>query len=213
MNKIIYKISGMHCKSCEILIEDKLKEICDCEKILVDNKKEIAEIYYSKEKPNEKVILKELDKMGYKLIGEEKEILKTNESKNIEIISKNKNDYYEIFLAIIISASLYMIFSMLKLENLFTINSSSSSISYGSSILMGITAGLSTCMALVGGLIMSISAKFSESNQNIKPIEKFKPHLFFNIGRVIGFFILGGVLGILVLFFKYLYPLLGFLLF
>lgn len=67
MNKIIYKIFGMHCKSCEILIEDKLKEINPSWKIVVSNKSETAEIIYGDEMPNEELIKTELKKMGYEI--------------------------------------------------------------------------------------------------------------------------------------------------
>jgi len=50
-------------------------------------------------------------------------------------------------------------------------------------------------MALVGGLVMGVSTKYIESNPNLNFRDKFKPHIFFNLGRIFGFFILGGILG------------------
>lgn len=61
--------------------------------------------------------------------------------------------------------------------------------------LVGLTAGISSCMALVGGLILGISAKWSRENQDATRWSRFEPHVYFNIGRVAGFGILGGLLG------------------
>jgi len=61
--------------------------------------------------------------------------------------------------------------------------------------LVGLTAGVSTCMALVGGLVLGASARFAKQKPLATPWEKFTPHIFFTIGRIIAFFILGGIIG------------------
>lgn len=42
-------------------------------------------------------------------------------------------------------------------------------------------------MALVGGLVLGISAKWNAEHKNENGWPRFKPHVFFNIGRVFGF--------------------------
>jgi sulfite exporter TauE/SafE len=44
-------------------------------------------------------------------------------------------------------------------------------------------------MAVVGGLVLSISANFAKKGENIKP------QILFHLGRLASFFILGGVIG------------------
>ena len=51
-------------------------------------------------------------------------------------------------------------------------------------------------MALVGGLVLGSSARFSAQFPNATGMEKFKPHLYFNLGRIISYFVLGGVIGL-----------------
>ena len=60
------------------------------------------------------------------------------------------------------------------------------------SFIIGIIASLSSCLAIVGGLILSMSAKVaqSEGSSNAK-----RPLALFHTGRIIGFAVLGGVLG------------------
>ncbi len=64
-------------------------------------------------------------------------------------------------------------------------------VSYGAAALIGVVASLSTCMAVVGGLTLSMSASFAKSGDNIRP------QLFFHIGRLVAFFVLGGAIGAL----------------
>jgi copper chaperone CopZ len=46
MKKLVVPIAGMHCRSCEILIEDKLSEVPEIKKSYVNYKRGIAEISY-----------------------------------------------------------------------------------------------------------------------------------------------------------------------
>lgn len=64
-----------------------------------------------------------------------------------------------------------------------------SSVSYGTAFLIGIVASLSTCMAVVGGLVLSMSATFAREGDRVRP------QVLFHIGRIASFFILGGVIG------------------
>jgi sulfite exporter TauE/SafE len=62
------------------------------------------------------------------------------------------------------------------------------------SFLIGIIASLSSCLAIVGGLILSLSAKVSQDQWG--KIAK-KPIFLFHAGRLFGFAILGGILGLI----------------
>ena len=42
-----YQIKGMHCHSCELLIEDELMKISCVKQAVVSQKKGIAEIYFT----------------------------------------------------------------------------------------------------------------------------------------------------------------------
>ena len=62
-------------------------------------------------------------------------------------------------------------------------------VTYGTAFVIGVIASLSTCMAVVGGLVISMSATFAKEG------DKVKPQLMFHSGRIASFFILGGVIG------------------
>jgi len=53
-------------------------------------------------------------------------------------------------------------------------------------VMLGVTASVSTCMALVGGLVISLAASAA-------PTARLRPHLAFNAGRILGFTALGAI--------------------
>lgn len=82
---------------------------------------------------------------------------------------------------------IFVLLQKIGIVNLITTDN----VSYGTAFAIGIIASLSTCMAVVGGLVLSMSATFAKEG------DKVKPQLLFHAGRIISFFILGGVIGAL----------------
>lgn len=69
-------------------------------------------------------------------------------------------------------------------------------------LTLGLTAGVSTCMAMVGGLVLGFSASHAASLAAAgKTLPSFamrmRPQVAFNVGRIVGFGVLGAVLGAL----------------
>ena len=62
--------------------------------------------------------------------------------------------------------------------------------------LVGLTAGVSTCMALVGGVVLALASS-REVPDGAGRLAVMRPHLAFQAGRVVGFFVLGAALGAL----------------
>lgn len=196
MKKTTIDIAGMHCRSCEILIEDKLTEIPHVERTVVNYKKGTAEIHYDEKKPNMHDVELAIKEAGY-AVRQNDEI-----EGDRPLLSKNPQDYKDLVMAGIVLVGLYVI---LKNFGLTTINigaSTSNPSSLPVIFLVGLTAGLSTCMALVGGLILGISARHAELHPEATSMQKFRPHLFFNAGRIASYTLLGGALGSLGSFFQ-----------
>lgn len=184
MNKTTVPIKGMHCRSCELLIEDEISQIPGVEKVEVSEKKACAVVYY-KNLLSAASVATAVRKAGYDVGFNEKK----------PWFSKKLDDYIDIFYALFALGALYIVVSILGLTKLFAVSAShpTNLITVG---LIGLTAGFSTCMALVGGLILGVSARFSEIRPNASGLEKFKPHLFFNAGRILSYTVLGGVIGL-----------------
>lgn len=69
-------------------------------------------------------------------------------------------------------------------------------------LTLGLTAGVSTCMAMVGGLVLGISAshaaKLAAAGTTVPSFaHRMRPHVAFNVGRIVGFGVLGAVLGLI----------------
>jgi len=60
---------------------------------------------------------------------------------------------------------------------------------YGLAFVIGLVASVSSCMAIVGGLALSLSAYYARDSDKLRPLA------LFHIGRLVSFFILGGVTG------------------
>lgn len=185
MQKTTVPIKGMHCRSCELLIEDELTQIPGVTKAEVSEKKACAIVHYENSL-NAIDVENAVKKAGYDVGFNEKK----------PWFSKRLDDYIDIFYALFALAALYVVVNILGLTKLFA-TSAGHPTNLITVLVIGLTAGFSTCMALIGGLILGVSARFSEIHPAATGMEKFKPHLFFNAGRILSYIFFGGVIGLL----------------
>src|SRR3989344_3168818 len=82
---------------------------------------------------------------------------------------------------------LFVILQKLGIVNLIT----GSDVDYGTAFIIGLVASVSTCMAVVGGLVLSMSASFARDG------DKVRPQILFHVGRLVSFFVFGGAIGAL----------------
>lgn len=186
-------IKGMHCRSCELLIEDKLKEVPGVKLAELNYKTGEATIYYHGEEAPQKNFLQEaINDAGYEI----------GQAEKLPFLSRDGNEYYNLGIAFLILMIIYLSLNLFGLTNI-NFSPSLSSPSFGLIIMIGLVAGFSTCMAMVGGLSLGLSTKFAEKHPSATPVEKFRPHIFFVLGRVLGYAFLGGLLGMLGTVFKF----------
>jgi len=50
---------------------------------------------------------------------------------------------------------------------------------------------------LVGGLVLALSARHAELHPEAGTFQKFRPHIYFNLGRILGYALFGGIIGYL----------------
>lgn len=62
-------------------------------------------------------------------------------------------------------------------------------------LLLGLAAGVSTCMALVGGLLLGLSAAFQAARPTTGAAAAMRPSLVFVAGRIAGYTVFGAALG------------------
>ena len=174
-----FSVEGMHCAACELLIEknlSKFKGVKSVDVVLNQNKVylELEEGIDSERIRQDLSSLIEPD--GYRLIA------------GNELI-KEKINYKDLIIGALIAVLFLVGFLLLQTTGLFSLQSSQE-ITLPFVFFVGVLASISTCMAVVGGLCISISSNYAKEN-------KFKPLAMFHISRIIGFFVLAGIIGLL----------------
>ena len=188
LKKVQLKIHGMHCASCEVLIERKFKKVPGVEKVDVHYANGKAEILCSRE-PQIRELQGAIEQDGYAISAWH------DRSATPELPHKNtKRDYFEIGAIFLIIVAGYLI---LKQFNLVPTLGISDTMSYGFVFLIGLVAALSTCLAVTGGLLLAVAAKYNERFPYLTGVQKLKPHLYFNVGRIASYTVLGGAVGAL----------------
>jgi len=181
MKNITLHISGTHCPSCKILVEDILNEQIGIKNTTVDLKNEtvtfLTELVDSKHELAE-LLTGKIKENGYKLSVE----------KNSE---KKEKDTGTIWTALPIGLALLFIFFFLQKSGLLNLGIGGTATPV-TAFLVGLVASVSSCLAVVGGLILSLSAKLAEDDKKNR-----KVFIFFHLSRLISFGLLGGILGML----------------
>src|SRR6266436_2899906 len=185
------KIDGMHCANCEVLIERRLKKIARVRKVKINHVTGRAEITGYGDF-NLKVLQHAIEHDGYSISRLHEQSSKSSNSKSTQNTSR---DYVEIGAALLVLVGLYVILGQLDLlpQNFALPND----ISYGLALLIGVVASMSTCIAVTGGLLVAIAAKYNDATTRLSAAQKFRPHIFFNVGRVTSYTVLGGAIGAL----------------
>ena len=193
-------IKGMHCASCELLIAEELESIPGVTSAQASLKSNSATIM-SAEQVSDKDIESAVQAAGYE-VG--------YESGQKPFFTHNERIWKDFAIGIIVVLGLYVLFQVLGIDKL-TSSTSNSSSTGTMALLVGLTAGFSTCMALIGGLVISVASKYAENHPTETALQKFRPHLFFNAGRIVSFIAFGAIIGAIGSAFALKGSLLGFL--
>ena len=190
--KRYFKIHGMHCASCEVLIERKFKKIHGVEQVRVDHGSGKAELLCSQE-PKLHELICAIKADGYSVSPWQSgaSAAQHQSQRGITI----KKDHLETGAVFLIVMALYFI---VKQFNWFPKSLGiSEHMSYGFIVLIGLVAALSTCIAVTGGLLLAVAGKYNERHPLLSAAQKFKPHIYFNLGRIVSYTVLGGAIGAL----------------
>lgn len=199
MNKKTIPIRGMHCASCELLIGEQLKKIPGLTNVYVSQKRALAIVKYPETaQVNDKDIVKAVQEAGYEV----------GRNQKLPWISRSPADYKDLARA---GGIFLVIYLLVRWFNLVDLGFNAPNSGVAVALLVGLVAGVSTCMALIGGLVLGLAARHAEKHPEATSMQKFRPHIFFNIGRILGFAILGGFIGLVGQAFKPSNNLLGFL--
>lgn len=186
----IYSIKGMHCAACEVLIEKKLLEIPGVKSVDASTADGKATIEYEGEKPSINVLNGIFKKDNYTFF-ENQPINKEDASESMGL----KNPTLFGFAIAIVIIMIFLALDRLGISGLFNISSKSSTVSFFG---FGILAGLSSCAALIGGMVLSLSKQWNELySPKDHSLKRLEPYILFNMGRILSYGFLGGILGLI----------------
>jgi len=175
----LFHIGGMTCTSCEVIIERKLKKINGVEKANVDHSTgECIVVCTSGSVIDRNDIATALEDTEYDLVESQNDIDTAFDWKHI----------------IKIGITLIVVYVIISVFGLTSFDASvGENISYGAIFGIGLIASVSSCIAVVGGLVLTFTATVKRSNPDASKWQLMRAHLFFNGGRIVSYFLLGGV--------------------
>ena len=185
-----YRVSGTHCASCELIIEKKLLELDFVKSVDASSPKEEVIIEYTGEKIEPQKLTELFKKEGYVFSD-----ISTTPNTSLK---KQPNNFKPKEFFIILTIGLLIILGFLGLNStglsgLINVSASSSLPMF---FIFGLIAGISSCAALVGGIILSMSQQWNHLYKTgDSSWKKIQPHLIFNLGRLIAYGFFGALLG------------------
>lgn len=172
-----FHVHGMHCRSCVLVTESELTELghIDSAKANLETRTVVVTGDFG-DREAESIaedLTQVLEKHGYRLAVER------------EVHDARWRDFSLALPIAIGFAVVFVLLQKLGIVNLI----GGGEITYGTAFGIGAIASVSSCMAVVGGLVLSMSANYAKEGKAVKP------QALFHIGRLVAFFVLGGVVG------------------
>lgn len=184
-----FHVGGMHCNSCVLMTESELGDLPNITHVKSSLKNNSVEVTGDFGDKTPEQIAEELTIIlkshGY-TISAEKDWPALRSFSAVPTGRQEGGSDFKIAIPIALTfVVLFIVLQKVGLVNLI----STGNVSYGTAFVIGIIASLSTCMAVVGGLLLSMSATFAREGDRVKP------QILFHVGRIVSFFVLGGVIG------------------
>ncbi len=188
MKRVDLVIEGMHCHSCEVLIEHAWKALPGVQRVHVNQVKGRAKVDYDEAaEPDIAALAEAVRSNGY--------VVRLWEDGHKAAPKNTGWDYFEMAMIAVILLLAYLIFKELGLvPKNFGV---SEDMSLWAVLGIGLIAAFSSCIAVTGGLLLAVTSAHAERHPELSGWQKFKPTLYFNAGRVVFYGLLGAATGAL----------------
>ncbi|MCC6639426.1 sulfite exporter TauE/SafE family protein [Candidatus Falkowbacteria bacterium] len=173
-------VSGTHCPSCKIFIEDELHEVDGISSVVVDLASKTVTLKSSREMSDKELaefLTQKIEHNGYVL--------------RVEPLAPQDSGAKDLWVVLPLGLSLLALFVMVQKTGILNLGFGGT-VTPLTSFLIGLVASVSSCLAVVGGLVLSLSATVSQDAASDK-----KAMILFHGGRLVAFALLGGALGAL----------------
>ena len=178
---VTYPVIGMTCRSCEVRIARFVGKLPNVERVSASAVKGQVTVETSRPVPPA-AIEKAINQAGYE-IG------------HTPWLVGDPRIWATAGMGVLLVAAIAVVAQVTGLGNLAA---GAGDLSRGGlvvALLLGLAAGVSTCMALVGGLVLGLSAAFASSRPDLGAAAAMRPAAVFVGGRIAGYVVFGAVLG------------------
>ncbi len=194
MNKKILYVAGTHCASCEVLVERRFKKIPGVERVRVNFSTGKARVEYSCE------AVPALEEFDAAVSGDGYHVFewkdRMHERATVHQEKNTSQDYKQMgIVAVVLTAAYLMLTRFHLIPDGIGVKDN---MSYGFVFLIGLVAAASTCIAVTGGLLVAVAARYNQTHNfgaESSAVRKLKPHLLFNVGRLASYGVFGGIIG------------------
>ncbi len=183
-------IEGMTCRSCELTIEKKWKELPGVKKVDVDAGRGMGRIVYESQPPDVQQLEARIAADGYR-------VKRIASGQRADVLSDHtaRPSFWRLvglFALVLLLGKLFSRFDLLRPSVAF-----GSSLSFGAVFLIGLVAASSSCLAVAGGMLLSSASRFNARYQGASRLAAMRPVFLFVLGRVVSYALLGGLIGAL----------------
>ena len=176
-------IDGMTCHSCEITVEREFKKLPGVKRVHVDASKGVATIETYGACPDVRELHQAVQEEGYRVHTGTPQIKKVRPSL-LELAG--------LFGAVILLGQLLSAFGFFSSA---ADGALASGAGFAAAALIGLVAGSSSCLAVSGGLMLSVAGKYREHFGDVRGVRRMYPVFAFLAGRIASYSIFGGVIG------------------
>lgn len=178
MAETVVVIRGMTCANCDIAVERALAAIPGVESVRADYGSGTACIR-SQEPVEEATIRAVLSEEGYSIGADVTQ-------------PPLARRFAEAGAAILI---VFAVFTISRHFGLATGVSVTDHMTLGVVFVIGLLASISSCIAVTGGLLVALAAKYNEATRDFTAAQRFVPHACFNAGRLLSYTGFGALIG------------------
>lgn len=176
MKENVFHLSGLHCRSCELLVEHEMKKIPEIDSVKISHKNGILHIH-SKGVIDPEKVRQAAEHAGYPIDH--------SPSGNAKNILHPETLVRDTILGIIVALLMWYLIPGIAKTFDPTGGISGSTGLILTALITGLAAGVSTCMAIAGGLVMAVSAESdtSASGHGIS-LRNLRAQAHFHFGRL-----------------------------
>ena len=176
--KIKINAKGMHCTSCEVLLEKHIKKLKGVADAKFDYPTQTGEIIYDPKKIHKNQIIKAVESKGY-------DCSHADNNNPYVITPKTLGIAFGTLGLLIIGYFLLKFSDSIKLPEI------SQNMGYGLLFVVGLLTGFH-CVSMCGGFVVSYTTKDAKEGRS-----SYKSHLMYGTGKLISYTVIGAAFGLI----------------